>query len=108
MNFFFAFTDPLKNIGREIVVFQVVEAAFDHLAQVERFGAASLSGKEIETLLGFGGKSDGGGHVNTCIQCITANGCLQDEMELRRIREGAEILIARQEGNILVEAGLGD
>ena len=53
MNFLFAFTDSFQHIGGEIVVFQIVEAAFNHLTQIECFGTARLRGNEIEALLGY-------------------------------------------------------
>ena len=63
MNLFLPLPYALENVGREIVVFQIVEAALDHLAQVERLGPASLGGQKIQALLGLGGKSDGSCHA---------------------------------------------
>ncbi len=82
MNLFFPSTHTLENIGREIVVFQIVKAVLDHLPQVEGFGTTGLGGEEIEALLGFGGESYGSCHCdnqNTCIQYITTG------MILRRL-----------------------
>ena len=70
MRFFLAFTNALQNVRCEVVVFQVVEAVFNHLAQVEGFRAASLLGQKIETLFGFCGETNGGRNVSEYLYSI--------------------------------------
>lgn len=58
----FALANALEILGREAVVFQVVEPRFDPLAQVVRLGAPGVSGQKIKALSGIGVEADGGGH----------------------------------------------
>jgi len=53
VRFFLAFANALKNVGCEVVVFQIVEAVFNHLPQIEGFRTAGLLSEKIKALFAF-------------------------------------------------------
>ena len=54
MNGLFALAHALHRCGSQVVIFHIIQAARDQLAQVVRLGAARLRGQIIQPLLDSG------------------------------------------------------
>ena len=77
--------DALRNVRRKRGILRVFEAAFDHLAQGERFAAAGLRYRHVEPVLGVGRRSNRGRHVVLSIRELDL-GWFGDRFDLSILR----------------------